>query len=365
MKRSLLIAFAALATFSCARPAFALPRYAARYHQSCNLCHANPSGGGMRTLYASQFLVPEEMAMSRLSDDVVKGISPEIADNITIGADLRTLYVYSDDNAHTLDFFEMQGDIYLNFQMTEKMSLYFDRGQSQSVELYGLAYVLPCNGYVKVGRFTPAFGWKRADHTAFTRSMLGFSPPANTDSGVEVNTRPGTFDLTLSAVNGAAGSLYDTDNKVAFLGRAEQRFGAAGMRGAVGISARYNPVGAGDERVAGGFGYLGIDRLIWLGEVDWQEFEPAGAAAVTGFIQSHEVSYEATQGLYVLGTYDFYDPDIDLESGYESRYGGGVSALVNPFLDVEVLVRQYDVHAGPDMTGSDYLESVVQVHFLY
>jgi len=32
----------------------AVPRYSARYGQSCTLCHQNPTGGGMRTLYASQ-----------------------------------------------------------------------------------------------------------------------------------------------------------------------------------------------------------------------------------------------------------------------------------------------------------------------
>ena len=42
----------------------ALPRYSARYEQNCSLCHVNPSGGGMRSGYATQQLIPKEIAMS-------------------------------------------------------------------------------------------------------------------------------------------------------------------------------------------------------------------------------------------------------------------------------------------------------------
>nr|MEE4266754.1 hypothetical protein [Candidatus Krumholzibacteria bacterium] len=42
--------------------AHAVPRYTAQYGQSCTLCHTNPTGGGLRTEYASQYLIPEEIA---------------------------------------------------------------------------------------------------------------------------------------------------------------------------------------------------------------------------------------------------------------------------------------------------------------
>ena len=45
-----------------ASPSSALPRYTARYEQKCALCHVNPSGGGLRSSYASRQLVPEEIA---------------------------------------------------------------------------------------------------------------------------------------------------------------------------------------------------------------------------------------------------------------------------------------------------------------
>lgn len=365
MKRKLVTCLVLLATCAASVPARALPRYAARYHQSCNLCHADPTGGGMRTLYATQFLIPEELAMSHISDEVVEGIHPDITPSITVGADMRTFYVDSDKDAFKLNFFEMQADLYLSIQMSPRLSLYFDRGQSGNYEAFGTAYVLPFSGYVKVGRFTPAYGWKRADHTAFTRSLLGFSPPANTDTGIELSTHPGSSELTVAAVNGSSGATFDRDTDVSFVARAEQRFSISGMHASLGASGRYNPAPTGDERAGGGFGYLAIGRLIWLGEVDWDEFEPPGGDAVTALVHSHEVSFEPIQGLYLLGTYDFYDPDIDRESGYETRYGGGVAALVNQFLDIEVLVRQYDYTAGPDLSGVDHIEALLQFHLLY
>ncbi len=51
-----------LAALLAGTPALALPRYAATYGQSCVLCHENPTGGGLRNLYATQYLIPEEIA---------------------------------------------------------------------------------------------------------------------------------------------------------------------------------------------------------------------------------------------------------------------------------------------------------------
>src|SRR5213075_1381396 len=72
----------ALAIVACALlPAFtarALPRYSARYEQNCMLCHVNPSGGGMRSAYAVQELVPKEFAMSPATPEVMKEIDPKI-----------------------------------------------------------------------------------------------------------------------------------------------------------------------------------------------------------------------------------------------------------------------------------------------
>ena len=74
-----------------ASAAHALPRYTAVYGQNCVLCHVNPTGGGMRSLYASQFLVPEEIAASGWQPEEMETLSPQISPNLAVGLDLRTL----------------------------------------------------------------------------------------------------------------------------------------------------------------------------------------------------------------------------------------------------------------------------------
>src|SRR6267378_401725 len=134
--------------------AAAMPRYSARYEQKCGLCHVNPTGGGMREAYASQKLVPEEIAWSKAKPEIMAGIEPHIAKHILIGTDFRELYLGSDLPSPQRNFFQMQGDIYFDFQLDPKVSLYFARGATDTRELFGLDYLTPIL-YVKAGRFVP------------------------------------------------------------------------------------------------------------------------------------------------------------------------------------------------------------------
>ena len=72
-----------------AEPAQALPRYSARYEQNCGLCHVNPTGGGQRTLYAAQYIIPSELAMRNATPEQLAAIDPQLSKSISIGVDLR------------------------------------------------------------------------------------------------------------------------------------------------------------------------------------------------------------------------------------------------------------------------------------
>src|SRR5713101_4551597 len=142
----------------------ALPRYGARYEEKCGLCHLNPTGGGLRTAYASQKLVPEDIAWSKAKPEIVAGIEPHISKNILIGTDFRELYLGSDAPVPLRNFFQMQGTIYFDFELDPKVSLYYAHGMTDTRELFGLDYLTPIL-YVKAGRFVPSYGWKFDDHT--------------------------------------------------------------------------------------------------------------------------------------------------------------------------------------------------------
>lgn len=343
----------------------AVPRYSARYGQSCGLCHVNPTGGGMRSLYATQYIVPEEMSWSVPEQSILDAIDPEIAPNITIGADFRMLYFYSEDKSQRTNFFQMQGDLYVNFQMGERYGLYFDKGITTSYELYGMANVLPASGYLKAGRFMPAYGWRFDDHTAYVREELGFFPPGNTDVGLEAGVYPGRFAINAAVLNGNRGSTSDANTDLAAAARAVYRFSAGSVGLAVGTSGYWNPGPQRDEGHGGVFGYANWRRLTWVGETDWRRTDPTDDSPTTALIATHELSYLIRKGLEVKGTYDFYDPDIDFKTGAKSRYGGGAFVMPSPFLGLEALVRFTRFDDGIDLAGDDYLDTIVQVHFFY
>jgi hypothetical protein len=176
-----------------ARVAHAVPRYSARYEQNCMLCHVNPTGGGMRSEYAVQELIPKELAMSSHRPSAMTAIDSHLNKAVRIGVDFRQQYMAESKDGPQgglQGFFPMQGDIHLSFQLDERYLLYLKHGMSNTYELWGLAHVLPHDGYMKVGRFVPPYGWHFDDHTMYVRSDLGFAPPANTDAGLEVGIAP-------------------------------------------------------------------------------------------------------------------------------------------------------------------------------
>jgi len=344
--------------------ASALPRYTARYEQKCALCHVNPSGGGLRTTYASQKLAPEEIAWMRAKPEMLAELEGKVTKQIQIGADLRTFYVGGNTEPTHLNFFQMQSDLYVALQPDPRVTLYYDKGASNSYETFALGYVLPTL-YVKAGRFIPSYGWKFDDHTMFVRTELGFMPPSNSDVGLEAGYSIGGLDVQAGVVNGSPGSTLDLDTKVAGVLNAayRRRFGPVGA--ALGVSGYHQPTPARDLDRRGLYGYLTWNRFTWVGETDWVRRKEAGFDAVGSIASSHELTYLVRQGLELKATYDFYDPDRDLETGAKSRWGGGVFAMPYAYVALEALVRRLDYDDGLAYGGQDFVETLLQLHLLY
>lgn len=341
-----------------ATEAGAIPRYSVRYRQDCNLCHQNPAGGGQRSAYAVQYLIPSELVIFPWSEEELEKIDPQLGRNVSVGADIRTQHMTSIEGSGLENFFQMQGDVYLSLSIDERNLLYFEQGIRESYDLYGLSYTLPLDGHVKVGRFTPSYGWRFADHTRYVREKLGFAPPAHTDVGVELGFAPGETTLNLALMNGAAGSRLDTDDKPAAFGRASQRlaFGPLGLT--AGASFFFNDTGDA-RRVGGGpFGAVHWGRLTWLGELDATQIEVDGSPTLTELATTQELAVQVQPGLDLVGVYDFYDPDLDLLTGKESGFSLGIELLPQPYLQLQALVRGWD-------TSSDHTQAIIQAHFLY
>ena len=346
---------------SVATPAHALPRYTARYEQKCALCHVNPSGGGLRNAYASQRLVPDEIAWRRAKPALLAKMDSTLANFLLIGADFREMYIGSDVRYGHLNFFQMQSDLYVNLLLDDRVSIYFDKGRSDTYEVFGLGYVTP-HAYLKAGRFVPSYGWKFDDHTMFVREILELAPPANSDVGLEAGYSHGPLDVQVDVVNGARGSIQDTDTKAAATLNvlARRHLGPFGV--GLGASGYHRPSDLDHFDTYGGYGYLTWKAFTWVGETDYVRRKPIGGESTVSLVASHEVTWLARQGLEVKATYDFYDPDIDVGAGSKWRLGGGVTFMPYPYLAVDAAVRRTKYEDGVLYSGLDEVQTLLQLH---
>ncbi len=363
----------------------AIPRYTARYGQACTLCHVNPSGGGMRSLYASQYIVPKELAMKRLTDEEIAKIQPKVSESITLGADLRSAHFHSTADQVARNFFLMQGDLYAQFSIDERYSANIDVDQEGSVEIYALAWVLPWSGYVKAGRFTPVFGWKFPDHNLFSREELSFDQPFNTDAGIEIGFYPKHVSLWASVLNGEppVNTRFDTNDDLAYVVGALSQFKVRQFGIGLGGSFLYNQKDPGrtsasegggppGRRTQGGpFGSFTWGPWSWLWEVDATRLLIPNVRVKTKLLTTHELAYEVRQGVDIVGNYNWVDRNVDLGTGTKQRFGLGVDVTPVPFVELQAQLNRYvatghdAAQALPDLFEPSYWRSEVQIHLFY
>jgi hypothetical protein len=342
-----------------AASSFALPRFGAKVEQKCNLCHVSPTGGGMRETFGSQYFAMTELAVHKIPLDEIEEFQPQISDILSLGSDLRTQYFY-DESAEISSFFQMEGNLYLDAQLNDRFSMTLDKGLYSGFEAFGTAYILPMQGYFRMGKFQPTFGWRFADHTSFVREKMLW-PPNSTDTGLEFGLYPHGISANLGFFNGTQG-IFDDGKGKAVSSRLEIRENIEGVGFGLGGSVFMNDRPAGDVNMYGTFYYLNLSsgRIIYLGEIDWLEDDRPSTAA-TSFATTHKLSCMITQGVWIEGSYDFYDPDIDIKSGDISRYGIGIDYFPYGFLEISPTLRFYSDSIADD----DYIIFISQFHFFF
>jgi hypothetical protein len=353
--RTLSLAVAAiLATVVLVPPARALPRYSARYGQSCLLCHENPTGGGMRSAYAAEYLIPEELAAPSSPG---ARFSPGIGERVAVGADLRTLiYESRGDRDGVL---AMQADVYLSVHMDDRTSVYVERGNGGQGEAFGTVRFRPGDGYLKAGRFLPAYGWRFADHQLPARRYL-FHPEGNDrtalllDDGLELGFAPEPFEVALSYLAGSTGEGGSYAGRVA----ARRSFGAVNL--ALGASVWRDRRPDGHDRVAGGFGYAAAGPVSWVWEID-----ETRTGRDLGRLVTHELAVRVRRGWDLRATYGFQDPDRALADGARTSWSFGVDALLSPHLGAVLTARREVADRGPRTPEPDTTRGELVLHVLF
>jgi hypothetical protein len=321
---------------------FSLPKFASRTGASCQSCHINPSGKGMRTEFGRTY-GRDELTMALLKEQTdFDDLPSKITEYFSIGGDFRTLYYY-DQATRTSSFFQMQGNLYFDFRLNKSVRVYFSKGlYDGSFELFGLAKALPLDGHVKIGRFLPAYGTRIDDHNAFIRggpygnpALSGLIPSGYPkglpfgeraeDTGIELGIAPGPFTLTAGIFNGTPGVLQPTagtKHKTAVL-RTEGRFRVAEIKMSLGGSVYVTP-NSNANTYYGVFGAITpLEGLTVTSEVDYIESKPSAGSSATGMVFWSELNWMVIQGIELKVGYDFYDPDRDLRMGTVSQLSLG------------------------------------------
>lgn len=357
---------------------FALPRFAARSGGQCIDCHINPTGGMLRTKSGWGY-GKNNLALTRASqgnDEPEAKLSPKIGDNIYLGLDFRTQYIYSELAGKRTDFQNMQGTAYLGIDLGEKMKIFAKNDFVNRIwEAWGLANVLPMNGYLKAGVFSPSYGIRLDDHTAYTRggdagiisSTNGMNGSLGYDARyLETGVEFGFMPLDLVMVTASVGrpsthlSPFANDPTYTFRTEIAPPFGFANVTiGGSYASMKTNPMGTTlNTTYAGGFITVGKGPFSLLAEYDAISNLNYKDTSSSAFML--EAAYKVTRGLEAVVRYDGFDFNTNKDKDNISHLTIGLEYYPVAFMEIRPQYRIYTEE--PKVENNAF---VLQFHFWY
>ena len=345
------------------------PYLAQKYGAKCSACHTNITGGGKRTQFGNA------IALGLAADKIAPDFSPQLNDSISIGGNFRGSWIYtqfSDADAvngveptpieDTSEFSFTNGSIYLEFGFSDKMTFYVDQqvapeGGRTREALMIYKGLLGESSYVKAGRFFLPFGLRLQDDQAFIRERTGFNF-ANAGEGVEFGFEPGSWSFSLALNNGTQGTGENNkDKQVSFVGSYIK------PKYRVGASFTNNNAPSGNSLLAYNvFGGLTFKDWVFLAEVDQLEVE-------TNFVETTQlasfisVNYFITPSFNLKYSYDYFDPDDDIDENEQTRHSLLGEKFVNEFLQLRVGVRGYEGIPQNSFDNRDIIFSELHWYF--
>jgi hypothetical protein len=321
----------------CAGAVKAEPYLAVQTGYKCNVCHVNPTGGGLRTEFGityAKLLLPAEPVDSSL----VSNWTGKVGDIARVGGDLRedwtrdTASNTPTTQSFSLQQFRLYADLVL---IPNRLAINVDEqvapGGSQNEEAYVL-YGSTTGFYIKGGQFYLPFGWRLQDQTAFVRELTGISM-TTPDKGVEIGYERPSWSAQIDLTNGVGninGSGYQVTSQVAYV-KPIWRLGVAGS---------FTQADAGDRRVGGLFAGLKTGPVAWLAEGDLVHDDsfPGGRTLVAGLF---EADWAIVRGQNLKLTAEWRDPDRSVAQDEQTRYSIVYEYTPIPFLQFRADYRRY------------------------
>jgi len=319
-------------------PAEAEPYLAVMTGYKCNVCHVNPTGGGLRSEFGvtyAKVLLPAETV-----DNTLDTWTGKITDRLQVGGDLRSDWTrVTTPNSPSQQSFQLeQFRVYANLTVIpDRLALYVDEqiapDGSTNEEAY-VRYGSTMDGfYIKGGQFYLPFGWRLQDQTAFVQQVSGINmttPDKGIELGWEHSAWSAQFDVTNGQANANTGSGYQVTTQVVYT-KPIWRVGIAGS------STQSN---IGDRRVGGLFAGLRTGPIAWLAEGDLVHDEsiPGGRTLAAGLLEG---DWRILKGHNLKLTAEYEDPDRSVSNDQQTRYSIVYEYTPLPFLQLRAGYRHY------------------------
>lgn len=281
--------------------------------------------------------------------------------------------------------FPMEFELYGAYHPASNLTAYLDLGvQGQKLlpdgetyasnaqkrawvrETFLLLHDLPGSQYVRAGRFFQPYGWRIADHTAFTRRDTGFDQNRQAfgvEWGHAYYESWSNVMLWHEGVESWPGELKSNfeANGVTAQG------GWRGMNFTAGGTVHYGKRKADDstEFAAGPMWALSLFPLIYMGELDYSSDtrnQSEGGVTVKQLAAFHELQWHGITGFSPKFRYEWEDPDLALTENAKNRLLAGFE--FNPYAGVQLdVVYRYEMSENPKV--SDRGQWLSQLHLYY
>jgi hypothetical protein len=367
------IAALSIAAMCLARSASAEPAFLSRQYTRCTACHTSPTGGGLLSSYG-RALSGHELSLTGTrpasgdqetpthgEEAFLWGILGNALGPVQLGIEVRPSHLSTTvgDQTVTRDLV-MNADL-IGAVAAHGWTFYGEVGREPTNPEPKIASYEHWAGYTsagglgfRVGRFTPAFGVRFADHTSFNRSYLGFDKYDQV-YGLELSRSTSRSLLQLTLSPGLAESFTGDSENQSFNLTSRWQIDL-GSSTTVAASGFYRNASATQGRQGAGgaaFGFAPLRRLTVWSEGDVKGEERSGG---TTFIFVNETSFEALRGLWLK-----VSPQLRTEAGVQPQImRWAFSAVLLPRTHWNVNASYY--HDKPSSVTSAIETFLVQLH---